>query len=373
MEAVEEGLIIPQSSVAMLAATPLSGSVTPTPALQPTGVGDYPLNATSGVTPEDCAKITESAQTRRKSSTWKTFNIKRQLIKVDSRIRNTFNSTASPEVANQTNTEQQPGGSTKGGSVFYFNTPEGGSSLSPIETSPPEGFDHRASDSEAPSSSSTSAHLNRSEYLEQIENEIVQSLNELQSGDSNNNIERELEGQLSDNLPTHSSLASQRPSTVASSVPKSILNSSNVGDNFATSSANNSPSNKRVEFIEEPAFVASFVSQNEGGCVSRPSDLPLYSEEATAVGSSESRPVPPPRVARFKNNKQRLLSVPNIKYTKQQPPENLHRGKMSVGHKDSMSNLMAGSGGAGTVTSAKETSGSSSSFAGNFMRRFSKY
>lgn len=197
------------------------------------------------------------------------------------------------------------------------------------------------------------AHNDRNEYLEQIESEIVQSLNEVQATGNDESI-----------LNVTESLASHDPLKIQQ--PKSILNS---GNNEHPENA--LPINKKVEFTEEPMQRAAFVSPVEGAFASRPVDLPLGDSSADDVG----RPVPPPRIGKFKNNKQRLLSVPNIKYTKHQQSEFPMRGKMSVGHKDSLSNLVPA--GSGPVASGGNHNNvgpsSSTSFANSLMRRFSKY
>lgn len=282
-----------------------------------------------------------AAATRRKSSTWKAFNIKKQLIKVDSRLRNTFVTAASPEPQ-------------KSGSTFY--APEGGDVA---------GINPGTSASSATNATGLAfAHNDRNEYLEQIESEIVQSLNEVQASGNDESV-----------MDATESLAGPDPNAGHSSgqqqQPRSILNC-----NTNEQSENSSPNTKRVEFSEEPVQRVAFVSPVEGAFISRPSDLPL------GESSSEDRPVPPPRISKYKNNKQRLLSVPNIKYTKQQQTEFPMRGKMSVGHKDSLSNLLpattggtnVASGGAGNHNNNNNAgTSSSSSFANSFMRRFSKY
>lgn len=302
-------------------------------------------------------EATVTAATRRKSSTWKAFNIKKQLIKVDSRLRNTFVTAASPEPA-----------PPKSGSTFY--TDDG-----PTDN---------------PSSGLPFAHNDRNDYLEQIESEIVQSLNEAQASGNDESI-----ADATDSLvtPGHDQQHQQPPqqqhqTLVASSMPRSILNTTNsnhMSEQHVASSAgdSSSPINKKVEFSEEPTQRVAFVMPSEGALVSRPADLPL-----TASTADDDRPVPPPRISKFKNNKQRLLSVPNIKLAKQQQtqPEFPMRGKMSVGHKDSLSNVMSvggGGGAGGNVVSAgnhnsaggggNNNAGASSSFANSFMRRFSKY
>lgn len=317
-----------------------------------------PANFVSPVTDEGLIARNEAsvaAATRRKSSTWKAFNIKKQLIKVDSRLRNTFVTAASPEPA-----------PPKSGSTFYTDD---GPTDNPSSSSATPGLPF--------------AHNDRNDYLEQIESEIVQSLHEVQAPGNDESI-----ADATDSLvtPSHDE---QHQILVASSVPRSILNTTNschMAEKQHASSAgdSSSPINKKVEFSEEPAQRVAFVMPSEGALVSRPADLPLAASTA-----DDDRPVPPPRISKFKNNKQRLLSVPNIKLAKQQQtqPEFPMRGKMSVGHKDSLSNLVSAGGGGGGGAGANvvfagnhnpsgggnNNAGASSSFANSFMRRFSKY
>lgn len=287
-----------------------------------------PMSSSSNVSPttatdeESMATKSEisvsAAATRRKSSTWKAFNIKKQLIKVDSRLRNTFVTAVSPEPQ-------------KSGSTFYTS----------------DGEPNRNASQEL-----AFAHNDRNEYLEQIESEIVQSLNEVQASGNEPSIMDSSDLQLESDGAHH---------------PKGILCSTEQGEASHTTS-------KKVEFTDEPVQREASVSPLEGCSWSRPADLPL-TESATDEGG---HPVPPPRIGKLKNNKQRLLSVPNIKYTKQQQPDFPMRGKMSVGHKDSLSNLIV-TGPSSVVSTANHSShnaagtSASTSFANSFMRRFSKY
>lgn len=300
-----------------------------------------PSGSTSPTAVDECvlgkSEATVTAATRRKSSTWKAFNIKKQLIKVDSRLRNTFVTAASPE----------PQKSSGGASTFYTDAGDGSDAAATTPTNPPLAF----------------AHNDRNEYLEQIESEIVQSLNEVQATGNEESI-----------VDAAESLASYESHSVVT--PRSILNTANSDAESCSPMA----TAKKVEFTcEEPVVQrVAFVSPVEGACVSRPSDLALSESTADDV---VDRPVPPPRSGKYKSNKQRLLSVPNIKYAKQQPTEFPMRGKMSVGHKDSLANLMpvtgsghvASGGNQSNANAAATAPGTSSSFANSFMRRFSKY
>lgn len=243
---------------------------------------------------------------RRKSSTWKAFNIKKQLIKVDSRLRNTFVTATSPEPV-----------APKAGSTFYTATAE--DNVAECLTSAP-----------------TFAHNDRNEYLEEIESEIVKSLKSQLNTDSSvaltNSSEQETQG-IHEEL-TETSILQEGPAKT------------------------------------ETGQKVSFAKSSDEPGPSRPADLPL----ATSPGEP---PVAPPRISKLKNTKQRLLSVPNIKYSRQQqqPPADFSlRGKMSVGHKDSLSNYIStGSNTASGSGTAGNNNAGSSSFANSFMRRFSKY
>uniref|UniRef100_A0A1B0DHS9 Uncharacterized protein n=1 Tax=Phlebotomus papatasi TaxID=29031 RepID=A0A1B0DHS9_PHLPP len=309
----------PQKTPSMMPSSlPLEGSQNssraPSPANEALEVGAVPID--ESVTPEDVGKGgPDSGQQRRKSSSWKAFNIKRQLSKVDTKIRSTFGTS-------------DPSGGGKRGSVFYCGATEG-LPLSPVEISP---------DSD-PKSTSTDTEQDKSDFVEQIESEIVQSLDEMTNQRSVDTVEKDVERH-------HEVLRTTSPCPgIAQSVPKSILQQTE---------SNSMRDQKRVEFIEEPVQRITLVSPSEGARVSRPSDLPLFPD-----GGDLDRPIAPPRGK--KKEKQRLLSVPNIKYIK---PES------STQHfKDLRGRATANVGSRGHETG----SASGSSFAGNLMRRFSKY
>ncbi|XP_055709030.1 syntaxin-binding protein 5 isoform X7 [Phlebotomus papatasi] len=308
----------PQKTPSMMPSSlPLEGSQNssraPSPANEALEVGAVPID--ESVTPEDVGKGgPDSGQQRRKSSSWKAFNIKRQLSKVDTKIRSTFGTS-------------DPSGGGKRGSVFYCGATEG-LPLSPVEISP---------DSD-PKSTSTDTEQDKSDFVEQIESEIVQSLDEMTNQRSVDTVEKDVERH-------HEVLRTTSPCPgIAQSVPKSILQQTE---------SNSMRDQKRVEFIEEPVQRITLVSPSEGARVSRPSDLPLFPD-----GGDLDRPIAPPRGK--KKEKQRLLSVPNIKYIK---PES------STQHfKDLRGRATANVGSRGHETG----SASGSSFAGNLMRRFNK-
>ncbi|GAB0094074.1 syntaxin-binding protein 5 [Sergentomyia squamirostris] len=303
----------PQKTPSMPSSMPLEGSQNssraPSPANEALEVTPVPND--ESITPEEGSRIVQEGggQQRRKSSSWKAFNIKRQLSKVDTKIRSTFSST--------------DGASGKRGSIFYCGPTEG-VPLSPVEVSP---------DSD-PKSTSTDTEQDKSDYLEQIESEIVQSLDEVNSQKFDSD-DREVERYQE--IPRTSPCLAPSPG-IAQSVPKSILQQSE---------ASSVRDMKRVEFLEEPLQRVTLVSPTEGGRLSRPSDLPLFGDD------DPDRPIAPPRGK--KKEKQRLLSVPNIKYTKQDGGQQFKdlRGKATAGNRGHESGSVSGT-----------------SFAGNLMRRF---
>lgn len=198
-----------------------------------------------------------------------------------------------------------------GGSVFYTmgeRTP-----LSPVEVSP---------DTD-PVSTPTDTEQDKSDFLEELEKDIVKSLNEIDNKDiqSGYTVEQAVEESQSNsdndsepNSPIHSESTSTQ--NIAQSIPRPIT--------------------KRVDFAEEPIIKSVALSPVEGAMVSRPSNLPLQ----------ENYPNAPPRTKKKeKRDKERLLSVPNIKYVKPEVKDlrSKVKGEQSTG------------------------------FAGNLMRRFSKY
>lgn len=256
--------------------------------------------------PDELAKI-KSAQNRRKSSSWKGFNLKRQLSKVDMKIKKTFGDT--PPVTSQTD---KPSNSASN-SVFYTMGNIEKTPLSPVEVSP---------DTES-NSTPTDTEQDKSDYIEELERDIVQSLADLEMKDqlSPNNIEQAVELSNSD--------VDSEPTSLS---PSQSTSPQNVAPKFPEKQ-------KKVEFTD--AALTKIVSQNvEGSSISRPSDLPLQENY------NSERPNVPPRTKKKDKRDQRLLSVPNIKpYTK---PDVKDLRK-------------------------KSTKKEQSSIAGNLMRRFSKY
>lgn len=181
------------------------------------------------------------------------------------------------------------------------------------------------------------------EYLSKLEQEIVTSLEQAGYKDEQT-IEDEAKTTTTgddDQIPVDSSSDSDSSSSPAD-IPQ------NIRTNVKQRTSSN-PSIKRVEFSEEVMQRAN-VTQNDGARISRPSRLEL--DNTTTTEETEQGPVRPPRNKNTKlidKRNERLLSVPNLKMSKQ----NLKDLRSKSGRSDS--------------------SAGSSKFAGNLIRRFSKY
>lgn len=248
-------------------------------------------------TEEDEYKKMSVSQCRRKSSVWKkTLNLKKQISKVNLKISSTI------------------GEGVRRGSVFFG--PTDGAPLSPVEMSPPEFPD-------------TNADSDR-DLVAQVEKDIVQGLTDLdynkeaaidKAATTNENS--------SENSDEDSGSETERRMSSDTEWKKRVMSQPQY---FQT---------RRSDASEEMA-VRMMASNQEGGRISRPSDLPLFDENG--------RPVPIPRSKPRESRNQRLLSVPNIKYQR----------------KDSVKP-------GGELAKPKSKNAPHSSFAGNLMRRFSKY
>ncbi|XP_037026071.1 syntaxin-binding protein 5 isoform X4 [Bradysia coprophila] len=263
------------------------------------------------LTPEEDEQYTAIAQCRRKSSSWSRFKLKRQLTKVNMMLTNTF-SEAGSSGTNAT---------TKRGSIFHHG-PTDGTPLSPVEVSP------------ITTSHSTSSDTDRSDFVADIEKDIVQSIDEL-------SVKKPITPESRDVTANNSDDAESEPSSLIdyqqqSHNPRSILQTVDMKPRKA-SQPQNLPS-KKVDFSEE-TVVRSLATNCEGSRMSRPSDLPLFDENG--------QPILPPRGKKKDNRDKRLLSVPNIKFTRQE----------STKLKD---------------LRARNEKDQGSSFAGNIMRRFSR-
>lgn len=320
---------LPPETINFQTVQTLSSSRSPSPANEALEQSSSPPTTDDSViTPEEMIKI-KSAQSRRKSTSWKGFNFKRQLSKVDMKIKKTLGDSSGGG-----SSSAAISGNDRKNSVFYYGVEGIPSVLSPVEISP-EGSD-------ANSSTPTECEQNKSEYLEELEKDIVKSLDVDVIG-VNTNLK---DLSLSDDLDSNSNsdiesepvtpLQSQSPTTgygVAQSLPKfPTIKQRTMSQPQASYSI------KKVDFIEEP-FIKSSVPQNEGGSISRPLDLPLQETY------DRDRPNPPPRTKKKEKRDQRLLSVPNIKYVKPDVQD----------------------------LRSKSMKTDQPSFTGNLMRRFSKY
>lgn len=264
------------------------------------------------LSPEEEEQYTAIAQCRRKSSSWSRFKLKRQLTKVNMMLTNTF-SEAGSSGSNAT---------TKRGSIFHHGPTEG-TPLSPVEVSP------------IATSHSTSSDTDRSDFIADIEKDIVQSIDELSA-------KKPITPDSRDATANNSDDAESEPSSLVdcqqqSHTPRSILQSVDMKPR-KVSQPQNLPS-KKVDFSEE-TVVRSLATNCEGSRMSRPSELPLFDENG--------QPILPPRGKKKDNRDKRLLSVPNIKFNRQE----------STKLKD---------------LRARSEKDQGSSFAGNIIRRFSKY
>lgn len=222
--------------------------------------------------------------TRRKSTPWKTFNLKRQLSKVDLKLKAAFAPPENEEAIEKVNSQ------------FYSDTAGTGTSEVVIESSTesPDGEETGEKKVEEDKSQLSSPLRVCSDVFERMHKE----LQEKRSADVYDRMHKELQERWQDK---------ERGETSPDISP------SQIGD-------------------DEKA--------------TRPDNLPLFDEDG--------KPLRPPRLKGKKKEDptrdqrdQRLLSVPNIKYSKQESVKDLRK--------------------------KQATSQQSQSFAGNLMRRFSKY
>lgn len=231
--------------------------------------------------------------------------------------------------------------------------------MSPVEISPES--------IESVTTPDETAAAEKSDYLADLEKNIVQSLSDIESKTpSEHNPDSSVDNTASnsDQESEPVSLSDVQPhigTGYGQSVPRSILqnvdarSSANVGS--ATSSATvtedvdcrrrtqrqmSQPQSllqgKRVDFSED-AIVKSLGTQLEGAHLSRPSDLPLFDDYGN--------PIAPLRTMK-KVKRNRMLSVPNIKLSRLD----------AVKFRD---------------LRARSQKDQASSFAGSLIRRFSKY
>lgn len=201
------------------------------------------------------------------------------------------------------------------GSTFFG--PTEGTPLSPVEVSPPE-------------ISPSSSEIETSDYIGQIEKDIDQSLNDLDCS-KEHTLEKNVDDQSESNTDRDSDCDTERRLSTDSDKEwkkRIMLHPQSL-------------QTRRSDAFEE---VAAHVSPLQGSQQTRPSDLSLFDEAG--------RPIAPPRLRPNEARNQRLLSVPNIKY---------HR-KDSLKPADSSKTKIK-----------KDAPAATTSFAGNLMRRFSKY
>lgn len=298
----------------------------------------------SNITQEERVKI-EAAQCRRKSSAWKGFNLKRRLSKVNLRLTNTFGDGSG---------SSGTGKKTRSASIFYHG-PTDGTKLSPVEISP-ESIESSITPDETE---------DKSDYLADLEKNIVQSLSDIESKTpSEHNPDSSVDNTASnsDQESEPVSLSDVQPqisTTYGQSVPRSILQ--NFDARCATGDSGGSSATvteegarrrtlcqlsqpqsllqgKRVDFSED-IIVKSLGTQLEGAHLSRPSDLPLFDDDGNPIATLRS-------MKKVKRN--RMLSVPNIKLNRLD----------TVKLRD---------------LRARSQKDQASSFAGSLIRRFSKY
>ncbi len=213
-------------------------------------------------------------------------------------------------------------GTTKRGSIFHHGPTEG-TPLSPVEVSP------------ITTSHSASSDTDKSDFIAELEKDIVQSIDEL-------NVKKAITPDSRDVTANNSDDPESEPSSLndyqqQSHAPRSILQSVDMKPKRLSQPQN--LLSKKVDFSEE-TVVRSLATNVDGSRMSRPSELPLFDENG--------QPILPPRGKKKDNRDKRLLSVPNIKFTRQE----------STNLKD---------------LRPRSDKDQGSSFAGNIMRRFSKY
>lgn len=296
-------------------------------------------------TEEDEYKKMAVAQCRRKSSVWKkTLNLKKQISKVNLKISSTI------------------GEGVRRGSVFFG--PTDGTTLSPVEMSPP--------DFPSAGGSATTTTDSERELMAQVEKDIVQNLSDVDLNRDATMIDRyditPIEPQQqSDNSDDEMSSENERRLSSDTEWKKRIMNQPQY---FQT---------RRSDASDEVA-VRMLSTNQEGGRLTRPSDLPLFDENGRPVPTPRTKQQQQPRESR----NQRLLSVPNIKYQRKESvgtktddpaasvvPATANQNSRNL---DSSGNLPGKAQcRRDTIAKSKTRNAPTTSFAGNLMRRFSKY
>lgn len=318
------------------------GSRPPSPANEANEECSTPTDD-GNISQDERVKI-EAAQCRRKSSAWKGFNLKRRLSRVNLKLTSTFG-----DGGGSSGTGQKK----RSASIFYHG-PTDGTPLSPVEISP-----------ESIESSNTPDETeDKSDYLADLEKNIVQSLSDIESKTpSEHNPDSSVDNTASnsDQESEPVSLSDVQPhigTSYGQSVPRSILQ--NVDARCSTGGASSSTVTEEVDFrrrtqrqlsqpqsllqgkrvdFSEDTIVKSLGTQLEGAHLSRPSDLPLFDDYGNPIAPLRS-------MKKVKRN--RMLSVPNIKLSRLD----------SVKLRD---------------LRARSQKDQAPSFAGSLIRRFSKY
>lgn len=265
----------------------------PTPAASPADLGAAAAN------PDEPAPAQDKLDIRRKSTSWKNFNLKRQLSKVDLKLKAAF---AGPGPA-ETNTEEVAGAGEKRNSHFHCE----------------------------PSDKTDAAPESNTESPDSDETKTAEDVEEVKCGDKSE-------------LPSPLRVCSD----VFERMHKELQEkrSSDVYDRMHKELQERWQDKERIEAGISPDISPSWLEEEK---VVRPDNLPLFEEDG--------RPARPPRqkgktkkeeAEKRDQRDQRLLSVPNIKYSKRE--------------QESVKDLRR-----------KQATPPTGSFAGNLMRRFSKY
>lgn len=261
----------------------------PTPAASPADLG------AAAAIPDEPPPAQDKLENRRKSTSWKTFNLKRQLSKVDLKFKAAFTGPA------ETNAEEVV--SEKRNSQFYCEPGD------KIDAAP-------ESNTETPESDET---------------KTAEDVEEVKSTDKN---------ELSSPLRVCSDVFERMHKELQEK------RSSDVYDRMHKELQERWQDKERIEAGISPDISPSRLEEDK---LVRPDNLPLFEEDG--------RPARPPRqkgktkkeeAEKRDQRDQRLLSVPNIKYSKRE--------------QESVKDLRR-----------KQATPPTGSFAGNLMRRFSKY
>lgn len=261
----------------------------PTPAASPADFGAAAVN------PDEPVPAQYKLENRRKSTSWKTFNLKRQLSKVDLKFKAAFTGPA------DTNSEE--GAGEKRNSQSYCESSDKIDAAPDSNTDSPESDDTKtAEDVEDLKSADKSELSSPLRVCSDVFERMHKELQEKRAADVYDRMHKELQERWQDK--------------------------------------------ERIEAGISPDISPTRLEEET---VVRPDNLPLFEEDG--------RPTRPPRqkgktkkeeTEKRDQRDQRLLSVPNIKYSKRE--------------QESVKDLRR-----------KQATPPTGSFAGNLMRRFSKY